>query len=109
MTFGTPSGGGSSINFMPLNVTNRADVIDACLNALMFVPGGMLINLIGAKFLHSIAVGAFLSIMIEVMQFVLGSGRTSDLNDIIFNTLGVACGFLLTKRFRKRIEKMQSM
>ncbi|EOX4463504.1 VanZ family protein [Vibrio alginolyticus] len=95
LTFGTPSGGGSAINFTLLDVTNRADVIDACLNTLLFLPCGMLLRLIGMKSFPSIIVSGTLSTLIEVMQFAIGSGRTSDLNDLLFNTLGAILGFSL--------------
>ncbi|MCG9683147.1 VanZ family protein [Vibrio sp. Isolate23] len=95
LTFGTPSGGGSAINFTLLDVTNRADVIDACLNTLLFLPCGMLLRLISMRCFPSIIVSGTLSTLIEVMQFAIGAGRTSDLNDLLFNTLGAILGFSL--------------
>jgi len=95
LTFGTPSGGGSAINFTLLDVTNRADVIDAYLNTLLFLPCGMLLRLAGIRCFPSIIVSGILSTLIEVMQFAVGSGRTSDLNDVLFNTLGAILGFSL--------------
>lgn len=103
-TFGTPSGGGSAINFTLLDITNRADVIDACLNTLLFLPCGMLLRLIGIKSFTSIIFSGTISTLIEVMQFAIGSGRTSDLNDLLFNTFGAILGsslFCALLRYRK--------
>lgn len=107
LTFGTQSGGGSHVNFLLLNVTNKADVIDAFLNAVMFFPGGMLLNLMGKKISYAIIIGALMSFLIEAMQFVIAIGRTSDLNDIIFNTLGAALGFLLANKSTQAIKNIR--
>ncbi|BEE00420.1 hypothetical protein VAWG001_20340 [Aeromonas dhakensis] len=100
LTFITPPGGGSNVNLSLLDVSNKADMIDAFLNSMMFFPCGMLMSMVNVKISSAIIIGALLSLLIEVMQYVLNIGRTSDLNDIIFNTLGSAIGFWFCKKIK---------
>lgn len=64
-----------------------------------FLPYGVLIPLAMPKWRKLGLVtlsGAGLSFCIEVLQWVLGSG-VSDIDDVIFNALGAALGFLLLR------------
>jgi glycopeptide antibiotics resistance protein len=47
-----------------------------------------------------VVIGALFSIVIEVLQLITGwmakiTFRIADINDVIFNTLGVAIGYIL--------------
>lgn len=95
-TFGTPSGGGQSFNLKPLDVTNKADIVDAVLNVLMFAPGGILLGLLPMRW-HQAALCGFLgSLAIEAAQYLTHSGRSTDINDLTGNTLGALVGFACT-------------
>ena len=61
-------------------------------NLLWFAPAGVLVRLRGGKLWQAALAGLGLSLCIEAMQFVLGSG-VSELDDLILNTAGAALGF----------------
>ncbi|MEX2983964.1 VanZ family protein [Streptomyces sp. C36] len=95
-TFGTPSGGGQTLNLKPLDVTNSADILDAVLNVLMFAPSGILLALLPVRW-HQAALCGFLgSLTIEATQYLTRSGRSADINDLTTNTLGTLIGFACT-------------
>ena len=64
-------------------------------NAAMFVPSGIVLPVIYRRlnsFWKVAAVGAFISLCIEILQLPFSS-RASDIDDLIINTLGVAAGY----------------
>ncbi|WP_125604263.1 VanZ family protein [Lapidilactobacillus bayanensis] len=65
-------------------------------NIAWFVPFGFLLPLLRRKrgFLITVFSGAVLSLMIETIQFFIGTGVT-DIDDLIFNTTGALLGYLL--------------
>lgn len=66
-------------------------------NILWFVPFGILFPLCGRKkrgFFLTVLCGALCSLAIEALQLVFSTG-ISDIDDIIFNTVGTAIGALL--------------
>lgn len=107
----------SAINFEPLVKTlkllNGQSQLDFFYNLygniVWFVPMGFFIPALGKKnrgFLKVILIGALVSISIESLQFVLNTGVT-DIDDVIFNTIGAAVGYLLyliCSMVRKRIK-----
>ncbi|MFJ7905314.1 VanZ family protein [Streptomyces sp. NPDC096198] len=92
-TFGTPSGGGRALNLEPLNVTNPADLLDAPLNVLMFVPGGLLLSVLSVRWYQAALWGFLGSFAIEATQYLTESGRSADVNDLMANTLGTLIGY----------------
>lgn len=72
-------------------------------NALMFVPLGLLHTFIArrARVGHGAAAGLGLSLFVEAAQYAMNTGRTVDVDDVLFNTLGSlpAC---LPHRIRRR-------
>ena len=77
-------------------------------NLIWFMPAGFLVRLRGGSFLKAVLAGFLLSLAIELMQFVLGSG-VSELDDLALNTLGAVIGYALgclalgvVSRFKKR-------
>ena len=108
----SPSNGGSGVNFVPVVRSLRCFVPDPgqpptahfCMrifagNLLMFLPMGFLLPLISAKFssMRSVLVVALAtSASIEVLQAVgslVGSGRWTDIDDVILNVAGAALGY----------------
>ena len=67
-------------------------------NLIWFAPAGVLVRLRGGKLWQAALAGLGLSLFVETMQFVLGSG-VSELDDLILNTLGAVLGFALTALF----------
>ena len=77
-------------------------------NMVWFVPLGFLLPLIKpswAKTLHICLAGCCLSLTIEVCQWIFGSG-ISDIDDVLFNTLGALAGYLLYLLGRRLFPKL---
>ena len=70
-------------------------------NLIWFVPAGILVRLGGGKLRQAALAGLALSLFVETMQFLLGSG-VSELDDLILNSCGSALGYGFTCLFRKR-------
>ena len=67
-------------------------------NLIWFAPAGVLARLRGGKLWQAALAGLGLSLLVETMQFVLGSG-VSELDDLILNTCGALLGYLGTALF----------
>ena len=85
-----------------------SDFINACMNILLFVPFGLLLPILWDKFrnIKNIALMGFIvTSLIEISQIF--TFRTSDINDIITNTVGTIIGYFIvcriTDNFVKRI------
>jgi glycopeptide antibiotics resistance protein len=98
-TFGDPWR--DYINLTPLQNTDFWD--DMVENALLFIPVGVLLPLltrVRAIWLTTL-IGSLISLGIETGQFItdvtLHAGHVADINDWMFNTLGVLIGFLLLR------------
>lgn len=92
---------GDELNLLPLIGLSGDDLQTSLLNILLFVPFGF-----GLPFLSrlgmtkTVLVGMCFSIAVELVQWLSGriAGvwfRITDINDVIFNTAGVAIGYLL--------------
>lgn len=69
-------------------------------NICFFIPFGFLFPIVFhkfSKFSITIMSGTLLSVFIEVMQIFVE--RSSDIDDVILNSLGVFCGFICYKIF----------
>jgi glycopeptide antibiotics resistance protein len=92
---------GTNVNLVPLATLKLEDVNTSFLNILMMIPFGFGLPFITKLHMKKIvAFGLFLSITIELVQFVTGfmantTFRVADINDLIFNTTGVATGYVL--------------
>ena len=93
------SAAGESINLIPLVTLTAADSRTSLLNVLLMVPFGF-----GLPFITNwsatriVMMGGLFSIAIELLQLVTGlmagmTFRVADINDVIFNTVGVAVGY----------------
>lgn len=93
--------GEEALNLIPLITLTVEDMVTSLLNVLMLVPFGFgLPFIMNARALKVICLGAAFSIGIELAQLTTGivasiTFRVADVNDIIFNTLGVAIGYAL--------------
>lgn len=75
-------------------------------NLVMFLPLGFFPALLWAKpaWWRSAAAGFGMSFSVEFVQFFIG--RSSDVNDLVLNTLGALCGYwiyLLLRRLAPRV------
>lgn len=77
------------------------EVADAAMNVLIFMPLGFLAALLSRQlsWWRCLAVVACFSLTIELVQLttanLLGAGHIADVNDLLFNVVGGALGFLL--------------
>jgi glycopeptide antibiotics resistance protein len=84
-------------------------LVDVLGNVVVFVPIGLsLAGVLGGlpywrRLRTAIAIGVALSISIELMQLTIPS-RTTDVDDVLFNTIGTALGatFLIVAQHRRR-------
>ena len=89
----------ASINLIPLVSLTHADLETSLLNVLLMMPFGFgLPFLVDLRMKQVVIIGALSSISIELLQFITGllggmTFRVADINDVIFNTLGVAVGY----------------
>ena len=64
-------------------------------NLIWFAPAGILVRLRGGRVWQAALAGFSLSLLVETLQFILGSG-VSEADDLILNTAGALLGFALT-------------
>lgn len=95
-----------TINFIPILTI---DVKTFVLNIIMLMPFGVYLPLLNRKFdsLKNVAYhGFFLSLFIEVFQMMIriifGNGRSTDINDLIANTVGAILGYIVINGLLKR-------
>lgn len=101
-----------STNFIPVLTI---DVKTFVLNIIMLVPFGMYLPFLSRK-IRSVKqaahLGFYVSLSFELTQLairiLLGSGRSTDINDLIANTLGAVIGFLLIRQIL-RISQAQTV
>ena len=98
---------GQNINLIPLIALGPQDLKTSLLNILLLVPFGFGLPFITNLHMKKIVViGMLFSIVIELLQLVTGvmariTFRVADINDVIFNTLGVAIGYVLFGAWRR--------
>jgi glycopeptide antibiotics resistance protein len=92
---------GQDINLIPLITLTPQDLKTSLLNILLLMPFGFGLPFITNYQMRKIVVmGALFSIVIEFLQLITGrmakiTFRITDINDVIFNTVGVAIGYIL--------------
>ena len=89
------------MNLIPLVTLIPQDLKTSLLNILLLVPFGFGLPFItNLRMKKIVVIGALFSIVIEFLQLVTGfmakiTFRIADINDVIFNTVGVAIGYIL--------------
>jgi glycopeptide antibiotics resistance protein len=92
---------GEDLNLIPLITLTRDDLKTSLLNILLLMPFGFGLPFItNLRMKEIVAIGALFSVAIELLQLMTGllanmSFRIADINDVIFNTVGVAVGYVL--------------
>ena len=104
-----------SINIIPFMgsvvVNGRIYINEIIDNILVFIPLGIYICMLKEDWsiLRKISVGFFISLGIEVLQFILAIGAT-DITDLLGNTLGGILGigvfYLFSKLFKNKTNKI---
>jgi glycopeptide antibiotics resistance protein len=103
---------GRSVNLIPLATLTLEDVKTSLLNILMMMPFGFGLPFIAnIRFREAIVTGLIFSIIIELLQLVTGflsntTFRIADINDLIFNTLGVSIGYILFDGFMRKFRSI---
>jgi glycopeptide antibiotics resistance protein len=98
---------GENINLIPLITLTPQDLKTSLLNILLLIPFGFGLPFITNLRMKKIVVpGALFSISIELLQLITGfmaktTFRIADINDVIFNTVGVGIGYLLFVGFMR--------
>lgn len=89
------------LNLIPLITLRLADIKTSLLNVLLMVPFGFGLPFItNFRMKKIVLIGMCFSIGIEFLQFITGfmaniTFRVADINDVIFNTIGVGFGYIL--------------
>lgn len=92
---------GKSMNLIPLITLTPQDLETSLLNILLLIPFGFGLPFItNFRMKKIVVIGALFSIVIEFLQWITGfmakmTFRVADINDVIFNTVGVAIGSIL--------------
>ena len=96
---------GKEVNIVPLFTPVPQDIETSLLNILLLVPFGFGLPFITTLRMNQVNVlGALVSIAIELLQLNTGAlgkitFRVADNNDVFFNSIGVAIGYLLLIQF----------
>jgi glycopeptide antibiotics resistance protein len=100
-----------TINLMPFEELRHAvgnfGISQLVGNTLLFVPLGFLAPLRWPRIdspIGAFAAAAGFSIAIEVLQFVLPTGRQSSVTDVVMNTTGASAGYALMVTIRGSIK-----
>jgi glycopeptide antibiotics resistance protein len=99
MINGVPAG--RAVNLVPLVMLRPGDAKSSLLNILMMVPfgfGSPFVSIL--RFKRVVIAGLLFSLTIELLQLITGFAanttfRIADVNDVIFNTIGVTIGYAL--------------
>ena len=90
-----------SMNLIPLITLTPQDLETSLLNILLLIPLGVGLPFItNYRMTQIVITGVLFSFMIEFLQLVTGFVakiyfRIADINDVIFNTVGAAIGYLV--------------
>lgn len=100
-----------TLNLLPLVTLTPEDAQTSLLNVLMLAPFGFGLPVITTfRMKDTIVAGALFSIAIEFLQFLSGhvahmTFRVADIDDVIFNALGTAVGYVLFAGFVRFLRK----
>jgi glycopeptide antibiotics resistance protein len=103
---------GKELNLIPLVTLTPGDMQTSLLNILMMAPFGFILPFIADYRMKKVVVSAMLfSLAIELTQWLTGrlagvTFRVADVNDVIFNTLGAAVGYVLFLGFGVMFRRM---
>lgn len=101
---GLPFFSPGNVSLVPFDTFSQSTYILVA-NVGLFVPFGLFAALLwrGFGWRQALLTGAGITLFIESCQLFIG--RTFDIDDLLLNTLGVFCGFLLALAFRRLFPK----
>ncbi len=92
----------SIFEMMSSNVSVTRMLENVIGNLVIFIPLGLMLPLILKRESRNVIVGGiFFSASIEIIQLIFGLGST-DIDDLLFNTLGTIIGYLLFIAMKKK-------
>jgi len=103
---------GEEMNLIPLIALTSEDLKTSLLNILLLIPFGFWLPFItNFHIKKTVVAGTLFSIGIELTQFVTGflaniTFRIADINDVIWNTLGVVIGYTLFVVFMRICQRI---
>ncbi|WP_053403017.1 VanZ family protein [Priestia koreensis] len=92
-------------NILSHSVSVSVPINNLGLNILLFMPFGFFLSMKKALFRSVILLGILLSLFIEIIQFVIPTGRSSDIDDVILNTIGTFLGWTILKLIVSKLHK----
>lgn len=105
--------------YIPMNLNIFDDLINGrgdyfrqiILNIIMTIPFGFLLPIINKKsmFLKTILCTFLLSLCIELLQPLIDGARSSDITDLITNTIGGAVGYVCFLVLKPVVNKVMMM
>lgn len=93
-----------TVNLIPF-IYMLSDFVNACLNVLLFVPFGFFLPMLWKEFrsIKSVALaGIVATSFIEISQ--LFTGRATDIDDIITNSIGTLIGYFIVRFVTKTLQ-----
>ena len=84
-----------SITDTYLYATDYAFFNAIVMNIILFVPFSMFFYLATSRLILTFVLSFFLSVGIEVLQYILPIGRISNVDDVILNTAGAVIGIII--------------
>ena len=93
----SPRSGSSDVELHPLRDFNTTDAVE---NLLLFLPFGATLSLRRWPLLRATAAGIAFSASVELAQLVI-PGRTTSVDDLVFNTLGTGLGWAIAAMFKE--------
>lgn len=93
-----------NVNLIPFDTFSQSTYI-LIANIVLFMPFGLFAALLWRDFgwNRALLTGGCITLLIESCQLFIG--RTFDIDDLMLNTLGVFCGFLLALVVRRRFPR----
>lgn len=72
-------------------------------NIVLFIPMGLYMQNIRKRSKYTLCVCAIISVIIELLQFVFGCGKT-EIDDVIANTFGAWIGIHINNEVQKKVK-----
>jgi glycopeptide antibiotics resistance protein len=82
--------------------------LETTANILLFLPFGAALGLFGFSTGKTAFYGFVLSAFVGCAQWLVISGRTTSLDDVLLNTLGAVLGQVLWSRFTRRRTRLRA-
>lgn len=94
------------LNLVPFAGISRHTIREMIENFIVFIPFGLLLSASfkRVRLWRKLAVIGALSVIVEILQYILAIGLT-DITDVIMNTLGGLAGLLIYRTLSKHVDE----